>query len=294
MTERALAGAELAAWDSGPADGEPLLAIHGVTASHLAWRVLARHLPDRRLITPDLRGRGRSRDLGAPYGLRQHAADLETVLDAAGVERTQVVGHSMGAFVAVALAARAPDRVSSLVLVDGGVPLESPPGITPERLPEVVLGPAMERLSKEFPTTESYRAFWQAHPAFQDGWTADVEAYVDADLVGEPPALRPATVADAVRTDTLDLYGAPWYLEALLALRIPVTILRAPRGLLDEPGGLYQPGRVETVLDHVPWARIVEVLDVNHYTILMSEAGAGAVAGNVRSTASIHDRRSTT
>ena len=97
-------------------------AIHGITANHRCWPLLADHLPGVRIIAPDLRGRGRSRDLGGPYGLEQHARDLVAVLDHLELESVAVVAHSMGAFVAVLLAARFPDRVSSLTLVDGGPP----------------------------------------------------------------------------------------------------------------------------------------------------------------------------
>ena len=45
------------------------------------------------------------------------------VLDALGLERALVVGHSLGAYIASALAAAHPDRVAGLVLVDGGLPI---------------------------------------------------------------------------------------------------------------------------------------------------------------------------
>ncbi len=93
-----------------------------------------------------------------------------------------------------------------------------------------------------------------------------------------PLSLRPCGA------DTADLYGADWYLDALRSLRMPVTVLRAPRGLLDEPGGLYAPGRIDRILLDVPHARVIEVPDVNHYTILMSEPGAGTVADAIRTT----------
>ena len=91
------------------------------TATHLGWLEVAQRLPDVILLAPDLRGRGRSAHLPGPYGLATHVADLVALLDAVGCERV-VVGHSMGGFVAVTLAALHPDRVSRLVLVDGGLP----------------------------------------------------------------------------------------------------------------------------------------------------------------------------
>lgn len=260
----------------GPDDAPPVLAIHGITSSSRAWLALARHLPEVRLIAPDLRGRGRSRDLAPSSGLRRHAADLGRVLDALALGRVPVVGHSMGAFVAVALAAERPDAVASLLLVDGGYPLPRPAGVADEDLAPAVLGPVAARLSREFPTREAYLDFWREHPAFRGSFTRDIAEYADYDLVGEAPRLRPASTPEAIAADSLELYGPDWYLAALAALRIPAPMLRAPRGLLDEPGGLY-PGLPATPA-LAPTMRVTDVDDVNHYTILMTDPGAGVVA----------------
>ncbi|MET4095608.1 alpha/beta hydrolase [Arthrobacter sp. UYCu712] len=106
----------------GPEDPHvpTILAVHGVTASHKAWPYLAEAMPGVRIIAPDLRGRGRSNALPAPYGMPSHAEDLAAVLAALAAGPVVVVGHSMGAFAAVVLANLFPERVRSLVLVDGG------------------------------------------------------------------------------------------------------------------------------------------------------------------------------
>jgi lipase len=276
-----VAGGTLAVGDTG-GDGPVVLAAHGVTASHMEWPAIARALGDHRILAPDLRGRGRSRDLPGPWGMRQHAEDLERVLDDAGVEKALVLGHSMGAFVAVAFADRAPDRVSALVLVDGGFPLDRPAGISDEDLPAAVLGPAAQRLGMTFPDRDAYRAFWDGHPAFAGEWNDDVLAYIDYDLVEADGALRPASRVDAVAQDGLELYDPAWYRDALRNLRMPVTVLRAPLGLMAEPPGLYPPGKLDAAVDHVPQLRVIEVPDVNHYTIAMTDRGAAAVADAVR------------
>lgn len=280
-------GGELAVALDGPPDAPAVLAVHGVTSSHLAWQWLAAALPEARVVAPDLRGRGRSRHLPAPYGLRQHAADLERVLDAFGLDRVTVVGHSMGAFVAVQLAAHRPEAVGALVLVDGGLPLQRPAGVSDADLPEVVLGPAAARLAMTFADAAAYREFWRSHPAFAGHWSPLLEAYVDADLVEDGDILRPATRLEAVRVDALELYGAQWYLDALRSLRMPVTAVRAPRGLLDEPGGLYPPGALEDAASLVPQLRVVEADDLNHYTVAMDAAGAGLVAACIRDAPSL-------
>ena len=274
-------GGRLALGVAGDADGPAVLAVHGTTASHRAFTALARRIPDRLIVAPDLRGRGRSSELPPPYGLRRHAEDLEAVLDGIGDEPVTVVGHSLGAFVAVALAARAPERVARLVLVDGGMPLRPTTGRPVEEEVAAVLGRAAERLRTVFAGREEYRAFWRAHPAVGAAWSADLEDYVDYDLVEAPDGFRPATAERAVLDDGAELYGPDWYLEALRGIRVPVVLLRAPRDLLDREGGLYPPGSLDDSTRLVPQLELVEVAGVNHYTILFDGPGLDAVVAAV-------------
>ncbi|MHC9044748.1 alpha/beta hydrolase [Microbacterium saperdae] len=264
----------------GPSDAGPaLLAIHGITANGRSWETVAAHLPQHRVLAPDLRGRGRSNGLPGPYGLQQHALDLAAVLDADGGGARIVLGHSMGAFVAVALAGARPDLVDRLVLVDGGLPLALPGGVTSAEGLDIgaLLGPAAQRLSMEFAADDAYLDFWRRHPAFLRDWSPAVESYARYDLDGEPPHRRPSTVPAAMLQDGAELYGPDWYVDALRSLRMPVTVLRAPRGLTDaEP--LYAPGALEGFRGLVRDLMIVEVDDVNHYTILFADRGAAQVA----------------
>lgn len=265
-----------------PVAGPTILAIHGITSSHRAWTPLARHLPDVRIIAPDLRGRGGSRSLGGPYGMARHADDVAALLDELGVAPCVVVGHSMGGYVAVTLAHRHPEKVSRLVLVDGGLPLKGDPTLDPDESLRRTLGPAAERLSRVFASREEYRAFWRAHPAFAD-WTPDVEAYVDYDLVADNGRLHPATSYEAMAADSRDLVASRN--DAVLALRdlaVDATFLRAERGMVDDPGGLFPVGWVAEQVARQPRVTVEEVPDVNHYTITLSDAGAAAVADAVR------------
>ncbi len=260
---------------------------HGV-APRVAAVVAA--LPGVRVVAPDLRGRGRSNALPGPYGMGAHADDLATVLDALGIDRVVALGHSMGAFVSVVLAHRHPGRVSRLVLVDGGIPLPPPTGLAPDATHDEVLrallGPAVERLERTFADHEEYRGFWRAHPAFASAWDepwADVVAgYVDYDLVGEAPALRPASSGAAVSADSLELYEGGPLADALAGdhpLDVPLVLLRAPRGLLDEPEALYSPEHLAAWRARLPGLRTRDVAGINHYTIIMSPPGVEAVAG---------------
>ncbi|WP_237719729.1 alpha/beta fold hydrolase [Salinibacterium sp. PAMC 21357] len=186
-------GGELTAavWQPETEPRGTILLIHGISASHRSWPLVAKAFPEYRVIAPDLRGRGASRDLPAPFGMPQHAKDMNALLAATGTDSALVVGHSMGAFVATTLAAQFPERVSGLLLIDGGLPIPAPAGVSMEDLPQVILGPAVDRLSMTFENRESYQDFWRVHPAFADDFTEAIRDYVDYDLVAPPPSCTP-------------------------------------------------------------------------------------------------------
>ncbi|WP_228266683.1 alpha/beta hydrolase [Ornithinimicrobium ciconiae] len=267
---------------SGDRQAPTVLAVHGITSSHIAWPLVAQAMPDVRIIAPDLRGRGRSRTLPAPYGMPSHADDVAAVLDSVGVEQAVAVGHSMGAFVSLVLADRHPERVSSLVLVDGGMPLLPPPGVAPEDMSMAILGPAAERLQMTFPDHEAYRDHWREHPAFTE-WVDLTTAYVDYDLVpAAAGGFHPATCVDALNEDIRELVDGDSLLNALARLRHPTSWLLAPRGLMDEVPPLYPQAAREHWLGEHPQISMAEIEDVNHYTIVMLQGGVDQVVPHVR------------
>lgn len=97
--------------------GQPILALHGGLADHRASLAYAGPLAaGYRLITPDLRGAGRSRDAG-PLRWDQLADDLVAWLDHLELERAVVAGVSAGSGVALCFGLRHPDRTAGLVLI---------------------------------------------------------------------------------------------------------------------------------------------------------------------------------
>jgi lipase len=112
----------LHSWGSG--DAPPVLVVHGVGNTGARYRRLAQEgLPDHRVLAPDLRGHGAS-TWDPPWGADAHVADLLDTLDAAGVARAAVVGHSFGGLLAILLAAAAPARVERLALLDPAAAME--------------------------------------------------------------------------------------------------------------------------------------------------------------------------
>jgi pimeloyl-ACP methyl ester carboxylesterase len=263
-------------------DAPVVLAAHGITATKQVWAVLAGRLGTTVcLVAPDLRGRGESRDVGPPYGIATHVSDLVAVLDHLGIERTTLVGHSMGAWVMSVLAARHPERARAVLLVDGAVPRPVIPSDQVDAYITAVLGPALARLSMTFPDASAYHDFWRAHPAFgPDNRVddADLVAYADADLVGDPPTLRSSVQPEAVRADGADIVTEPSVTGAAGHLSCRVVLLRAQRGLLNDDNPLLVADDTRAFAAAHDNVELVEVDDVNHYSILFAPDGVAAVA----------------
>jgi lipase len=142
----------------GAADGPALLAIHGVFADGRRYRPLAEEgLPELRWLAVDLRGHGES-TWDPPWNAERHVADLLETLDAEGIERCDVIGHSFGGFLTTLLAAAAPERVAEIVLLD----------------PVIAQEPSFMREAAEEMQND-------------DGWVSKVEARADT-LETHPPA----------------------------------------------------------------------------------------------------------
>ena len=97
--------------------GDPILLIMGLGADSRGWAMQTHAFAERNhVITFDNRGVGKSSVPAGPYDTRQMARDALAVLDAEGVERTHVLGVSLGGTIAQWLAIDAPERVRSLAL----------------------------------------------------------------------------------------------------------------------------------------------------------------------------------
>jgi pimeloyl-ACP methyl ester carboxylesterase len=286
MTERVdveVDGGRLAAYRLGAARGDaPLvLAIHGITSTSRTWLATAQALGERAaLIAPDLRGRGRSSALPEPFGIDAHVRDVVAVLDHFELGSAVIAGHSLGAYIAARLAALHPDRVDSLVLVDGGLTIPESEGADPERFLEDFLGPTMTRLTMTFPDGAAYRAWWGEHPAFAgaDIDPRNLDAYAAHDLVGEAPQLRSSVNPQVVRDDGVDLFEV----TDAMRLTVPAVFLCAPRGMVDDPHPMQPLALVQDWAARDPERRrAIEVPDVNHYSIALGRRGAAMVADQI-------------
>src|SRR5208283_289960 len=153
---------------------KPVICIHGLTANCRNWDTIAQNLSMNHLvIAMDLRGRGRSEQPTSGYAIDHHCRDIESVLSSLGVKSCVLMGHSLGALIALAYGAKHPEQIDRIILVDGGGVLSE------DQRNKVVdaIKPSLERLGKVFPSFDSYREFLQKSPLFEQ-WSAAMDIYL--------------------------------------------------------------------------------------------------------------------
>jgi lipase len=255
-----------------PEPGRPVaLLVHGMTSGHPNYRGVARELCSITdgicVLAPDLRGRGRSAHLPAPYGMATHIADLLAVLDHVGADRAVVVGHSMGCHIAARFAVDHPERAAAVLLLDSGLPVVSEGPDSDDHEEGEVRG-LLYRLETTFATVEDYLEYWRAHPALDGAWDEDVEALVGSDYVEDEDGVHCVVNLEAVIADLADLTFDGVTMDAVTRVHAPVRLLRAERGLVDDDPLIPLRELQEFVRRH-PHVSVETVPDVNHYTIVL-------------------------
>jgi pimeloyl-ACP methyl ester carboxylesterase len=248
----------------GPAKGPAVVCIHGLTANHTCWASVADVLsPAHRLIAYDLRGRGESDKPDKGYSLALHGDDLEGLLDHFGLKKAVLMGHSLGAHIAVRFAATRPQRVAKLVLVDGGLDVRA----------EVLdsLRPAINRLGVEFPSMDMFMGFVRALPMFEGRWNDYLERYFRYD-VEELPAgtVRAKASRLAIEEEIANLERERLWVYHH-QVKAPTLIFRAPDGLLTPTDCLMTQEEANAMAHAIPRSKLVVVPGTNHYTVLLGQ-----------------------
>ena len=131
-------GLKLGTLTWGPADGTPVLCVHGWLDNGASFAPLAAQLPEHRLIAVDMPGHGASqhRPIGAAYHQLDWIINVTTIMDRLGLERVVMMGHSMGAGIVALTTGTYPERVRGLVMFEGTGPRPTKPEEVPLALRE--------------------------------------------------------------------------------------------------------------------------------------------------------------
>lgn len=206
-----------------PETGAPVVCLHGLTRNSRDFEVLAPRIAalGRRVIVPDMRGRGKSANDPDPahYVPAVYAQDVVKVLDALGVAKAVFIGTSMGGLITMVLATIAPERIAASVLNDVG-PRLSVEGLS--RIASYVghvqpvddwdaAAEAVRAINATaFPERAEDKAFWlaAARRTFRERDDGRLEfdydphialAFADFDSEAPPPDLTPLFKALAVK-----------------------------------------------------------------------------------------------
>jgi pimeloyl-ACP methyl ester carboxylesterase len=255
--------------------GPTLVLLHGLTANaHCFDGLIAAGLADSmRVLAFDLRGRGES-DQPETYTLADHAADIIGAVDALGLDRVILGGHSFGGLLTFHLAAHHPDRVSCGIVIDAAAK------IRPEVFDQIK--PSLDRLDMTLPSWEHYLHFVKQMPYFGGWWDPAIEAFYRADIrENSDGTVRPRSRAAHIRA-VIDGFKDLDWLSTVRMIQQPMLLVRAP-GAYGPPGSpaVIEAEQARVTIEHLKNARIVEV-GGNHMTMLFG-ANAGAVVAAISS-----------
>lgn len=251
-------------WGERAAARGSVVLVHGITSSHKAWAALGPALAARgwHVIAPDLRGRGLSEKPPHGYGIPFHANDILALADTLGLERVHIIGHSLGAQIALFLAALHSTRVGRVVLVDAG-----------GRLPEDALqavGASLARVGTVYPSLDAFLDTQRHSPVYQ--WNAFWEDYYRYDADERPDGgvasrmPRHALEEEVGTNSLLHMDELPRFVRA------PTLILRASVGTIaPDRGFILAAEEAERMRGLIAESRYVEIPATNHYTIILSD-----------------------
>lgn len=257
-------------------ESAPVLAVHGATSTNRLWLWFHESAPWATLVAPDLPGRGLTPARpGRPSSVGVHADELVALLDELGLGSVDVLGMSMGGFVAVELTARHPDRVRTLTLLDGGLPV---PTLLPEGLVQKTFRGQHDET--DWPDVATYAEHLAAtstplidptDPRFLQMCARDLTRGTDGGPVRRD--------VDTVVADAVSVLASPRPGEAFAEVGVPVRLLHAEWATGEGTAPMYP---AEHVAAFPALASVEHVAGVDHAGVVMTDRGAEAGAALLR------------
>jgi pimeloyl-ACP methyl ester carboxylesterase len=107
--------------------GVPVILLHGFPLNHTIWMPVVERLQSHvRVITPDLRGHGKSPATDGDYSMRLMAEDIHALMNRLDIPKAVLVGHSMAGYASLAFARAYPGRLAGLAMVASQAEADTP------------------------------------------------------------------------------------------------------------------------------------------------------------------------
>jgi pimeloyl-ACP methyl ester carboxylesterase len=258
--------------------GSPIICVTGITANAFCFQALADELSKtHRVIAYDLRGRGDSDKPESGYSLPIHAEDLAEIIDALELEHPVVLGHSLGAMIGLYFAAHYPEKLSKLVLFDGGGHL---PWHTLEELP-AWLAASIGRLGTPVASFDEYVQRLKLAPFLGPYWNEYLDTYFVHDVYSQRDGSVISKTYPASAQEDLHYLVYEYKPELLWSrVQVPTLFLRAAQGLVTSDDQLVTQAEAEKMRQNIKDCQYVNYPDLNHYTIasLAQDGPAQAVS----------------
>jgi pimeloyl-ACP methyl ester carboxylesterase len=240
-----------------------ILCLHGLTANCRCWDVIAASLtPVHSITAVDFRGRGLSDKPPTGYSWQHHVRDIFCVLEDLGLNRTVLMGHSLGAYVSMAFAAEYPDRVEKLILLDGGAEVSQAHW---DRV-DLVIKPSLDRLGQVFPSFEAYLENMKKAPILQP-WSQAIEDYFRYETEDVDGGVRSRSHPEHIREEIRNIRKMTPS-EYYAKITCPVLLVRATDGIISEEDLVVPEDAADRMIKEIPNLRRVDIQGTNHYSIL--------------------------
>lgn len=254
---------------AGDPQGRLVLGVHGLSANCRSFDRLVPVLAaaGHHVVTMDLRGRGRSEITpSGSYGWDSHVRDLLEIADLYGADSFDVVGHSMGGFIGMSLAAQHPRRCRRLVLIDAvGVPdsaaLQS-------------VSKSLSRLGQAYPSAAAVLSQIRATGSIAD-WSEFWDSYFEWELEPVADGVRIRTDVVAVTEDSADAANHDVY-QLWPRIRCPVLLVRASTPMAAAGGLVVSAVDAERFAAEAAQATVVDV-EADHYSVMTSPSAISAI-----------------
>ncbi|MBE7411073.1 MAG: alpha/beta hydrolase [Leptospiraceae bacterium] len=274
-----------------PGSKDTVFCIHGITANHKSFQLIADFLHKNKMhiYAPDLRGRGRSDRPYGPYGIDTHVKDIIAIIDKLNLRNIVLIGHSLGCFISIHTVAKHPEYFKGLILLDGGGILN----VWQKIKALSAIRPSLSRLGQKFSSTKDYIEQIKSigllkkwNPTMDDVFSYELDARkgggvrnnlrpenIESELNSMAGSLKPSMIIKNFLHDPRRFIQKLKEMNQIPyeKIKCPVLILRAGKFNLKKGDDVLPLASMESMVKKIRKCKAYTLEDCNHSEIVLSE-----------------------